>query len=1001
LKVETQTRTCRWLPLTAALIVLAGVAAPLNPTGGLAQIAKESRLALVIGNSRYDSVALANPENDANAMARTLKSLGFDVEKLTNATRTEMERAIIRFGRRLRKSRAIGLFYYAGHAVQVGGRNYLIPLGNSIETVEEIRVESVDLEYVLARMDAAANPLNVVILDACRDNPFGFSTLNVSTGLASVDAPMGTIIAYATAPGKVAADGEGGNGLYTGQLIQAMELPGTKIEDAFKQVRREVAKQTNGLQVPWESSSLTRDFYFKPAETASSQAPPGQLTEADVTFWESIRESTNPAMFKAYLWRYGTFSGLAEAKLVELMAAKAASPAPPAMVFDLVPMDENMVAVKTANIRSQPSINSGKVGTMLLGTSVAVTGKALVGEKTWYRVDRPGGRSAFVYGPLLGKKQGIQRFLPKMGPEVLALLMVAVALGFLFLGFPAAFTFGATAFAFALAGVALDLFDPRLLNNISSRYFGIMINDILVAVPLFVFMGAMLARAKLGKQLVESLEFRFGHFRGGLALSAVFVGMLLAATTGIVGPTVATMGLLFLPFMLRAGYSPRLATGTIVASASLGQIIPPSIILVLLGDILENANTDAQRLAGDWAAEPVSVADLFAGAVLPGLLLAGLYLGWIIIKALADPRSCPPVAAGRTTEVSPWRLFAQMLLPPLVLVFAVLGSILAGIATPTEAAGLGAAGAILLAGRPAKSVRKALRSNPPVQKPIRQAQQAEEIKIETLLEGVIGLLPRWSRGRKPRAKATTVAGKLIPAPPAGFELRGELPAFAAGFSLLGLFVLATVFDTRLPQGIVPSLELAVFAMACLLTAVFVYGLAVCLRRLLVNGALVEAMRATVSVSSMVFVTFLGATVFVLVFRGFNGDDLVTRLFAGLPGGAFGAMLVVMAVMFFLGLFLDSMAMIFLFVPIVAPVLLQMDISPIWFGVMIAITLQTSVFTPPLGAALNYLRGVAPLSVGTKDIYRGILPFVFLQLIGLLLIAAFPELATWLPAALPN
>ena len=166
MKVETQTRTCRWLPLTAALIVLAGVAAPLNPTGGLAQIAKESRLALVIGNSRYDSVALANPENDANAMARTLKSLGFDVEKLTNATRTEMERAIIRFGRRLRKSRAIGLFYYAGHAVQVGGRNYLIPLGNSIETVEEIRVESVDLEYVLERMDAAANPLNVVILDA-------------------------------------------------------------------------------------------------------------------------------------------------------------------------------------------------------------------------------------------------------------------------------------------------------------------------------------------------------------------------------------------------------------------------------------------------------------------------------------------------------------------------------------------------------------------------------------------------------------------------------------------------------------------------------------------------------------------------------------------------------------------------------------------------------------------------------------------------------------------
>ncbi len=454
-----------------------------------------------------------------------------------------------------------------------------------------------------------------------------------------------------------------------------------------------------------------------------------------------------------------------------------------------------------------------------------------------------------------------------MTGEVLSILMFVVTCGVLLLGFPVAFSLAGTAFAFALLGSALDAFDMRLLSGLSSRYFGVMVNEVLVAVPLFVFMGVMLERSRVSEQLLETMGMLFGTLRGGLGLSVTLVGMLLAASTGIVGATVVTMGLLSLPSMLKAGYDPKLACGTICASGTLGQIIPPSIVLVILGDILQGANTQAQLALGNFAPDPVSVVDLFAGALLPGLMLVGLYMAWQIVLAILKPETSPAlVEIGEVRE----RMFMRIvtaLLPPAFLIIAVLGSILAGIATPTESAAVGAVGATLLAAS---------------------------------------------------------------------------------------------------------------------------------RRQLALPVLRDVMRTTARISSMVFVILLGASVFSLVFRGLGGEHVVHEALHDLPGGAFGAMLVVMALMFVLGFFLDFIEIVFVVVPIVGPVLLMMDIHPVWLGVMMAVNLQTSFLTPPFGFALFYLRGVAPESVTTMDIYRGIIPFVIIQLFGLCLLAMFPELVTWLP-----
>ncbi len=452
--------------------------------------------------------------------------------------------------------------------------------------------------------------------------------------------------------------------------------------------------------------------------------------------------------------------------------------------------------------------------------------------------------------------------------EILSLVMFAVTCIVLIMGFPVAFTLAGTSLVFACIGWWLGIFDFRLLGGLPSRYFGTMVNEVLVAVPLFVFMGVMLERARIADQLLQTMGMLFARVRGGLAVSVTLVGALLAASTGIVGATVVTMGLLSLPTMLRAGYDPKLATGSICAAGTLGQIIPPSIALVLLGDILQGANTQAQLALGNFAPSPVSVVDLFAGAMLPGLMLVGLYITWQIVQATIRPETAPPTRIEIGTNVYYEVLTA--LLPPALLIIAVLGSILGGIATPTESASVGAVGAMLLA----------------------------------------------------------IA-----------------------------------------------------------------------RRQFNPGVLREVMQQTTKISCMVFVILLGASVFSLVFRGLGGEEIVRDVLGAMPGGAFGAMLVVMALMFFLGFFLDFIEIVFVVVPIVGPILLMMGLDPIWLGVMIAMNLQTSFLTPPFGFALFYLRGVAPPEITTMDIYRGIIPFVLIQLFGLVLLATFPQMATWLPSVI--
>ena len=455
--------------------------------------------------------------------------------------------------------------------------------------------------------------------------------------------------------------------------------------------------------------------------------------------------------------------------------------------------------------------------------------------------------------------------------ELLPLLLFAVVVLALLAGYPVAPTLGGAALLFALVGGAFGVFDLRDLGFLPNRVFGIVTNQTLIAVPLFVLMGVTLERTRIAEALLNSLAQLLGGIRGGLGLAVTVVGMLLAASTGIVGATVVTVGLLALPTMLRHGYDPRLATGAICATGTLGQIIPPSIALVLLGDVLSSAYSQAQLAQGVFSPKTVSVGDLFAGALLPGLVLVGMYGAYIALVAWRRPARAPsvPRVRGPAGAVSTWKLLGG-LAPPLVLVGAVLGSILGGYATPTEAAGVGALGALLLA-----------------------------------------------------------AGS---------------------------------------------------------------------RRLNV-AALGEICVSTLKTTAMVFFILVGASVFSLVFRGYGGDELVRGAFAVMPGGVWGATLIVMLVIFVLGFILDFIEITYVVVPIVAPALLAMGLDPVWLGVLVAVNLQTSFLTPPFGFALFYLRGVAPPEVATLDIYRGVAPFVGLQLALMALLVAAPSLATWLPEAL--
>jgi TRAP-type mannitol/chloroaromatic compound transport system permease large subunit len=517
--------------------------------------------------------------------------------------------------------------------------------------------------------------------------------------------------------------------------------------------------------------------------------------------------------------------------------------------------------------------------------------------------------------------------------HALALVLFITVCACLMAGFPVAFTLGGTALIFAGLSYLIGVFDFSFLGFVPSRIYGTMTNEVLIAVPLFVFMGVMLERSKVAEELLSTMGALFGTLRGGLGISVCVVGALLAASTGIVGATVVTMGLLSLPTMLKRGYDPKLACGTICASGTLGQIIPPSIVLVILGDQISNAYQQAQLKLGNFAPDPVSVGDLFAGALIPGLIMVALYIGYTIFVGLVKPSAAPPIPRGEYSEgMSPGALFyrtIKALVAPIVLIVAVLGSILAGIATPTEAAAVGAIGATLLGG---------LRLGPDRPAPI-------------------------------------------------------LLAFA---SLIVVLILTATVDLRLGRDKTTTLEGVGIVVAGLCCLAIAWGVAESLLRVRRGGTLNEVTRSSTKISAMVFGIVIGAALFSLVFRGLGGDDLVHDFLTNLPGGAAGAMIMVMLLMFVMGFFLDFIEIMFVVVPIVAPILLLMGINPVWLGIMIAVNLQTSFLTPPFGFALFYLRGVAPPEVSTGDIYRGIIPFVGLQVVMLGVLAAFPQLTLWLP-----
>lgn len=442
------------------------------------------------------------------------------------------------------------------------------------------------------------------------------------------------------------------------------------------------------------------------------------------------------------------------------------------------------------------------------------------------------------------------------------ILFIALCV-FLLMGYPVAFTLAGTALLFAGIAILQGTFDSGFIFVLPERVFGIMNNQTLIAVPLFVLMGLLLEKSKIAEDLLTQMARIFRRTPGGLALSVIAVGTLLAASTGIVGATVITMGLISLPAMLRHQYKPELATGLVCATGTLGQIIPPSIALVLLGDTLSNAYNQAQLQLGIFNPESISVGDLFIGAIFPGLILVGLYAAYVMFFIWRNPVELPQDNAAKP----PFSDVFKSLMAPLLLIFLVLGSILSGIATPTEAAGIGAFGALLLA-----------------------------------------LMQK------------------------GF-----------GFK-----------------------------------------------------ALLEVLQRAANVSAMVFMILIGAAMFSLVFRGLGGDELVQHAFAQLPEGKLYAMLVVMLLVFLLGFILDFIEITFVVVPIVGPILLAMGIDPVWLGIMLAVNLQTSFLTPPFGFALFYLRGVAPKSIKTPTIYKGVMPFIAIQLLLLVLLSVFPELATWLP-----
>ena len=437
-----------------------------------------------------------------------------------------------------------------------------------------------------------------------------------------------------------------------------------------------------------------------------------------------------------------------------------------------------------------------------------------------------------------------------MNPELLGPMMFGVAFLLIFSGYPVAFSLGGTALIFAAIGVSMDIFQWTLMYAFPERVFGIMSNYVLLAVPFFIFMGTMLEKSKLAEDLLTTIGALFGGMRGGLALAVVFVGALLAAATGVVGASVVAMGLISLPVMHRYGYAPWLSTGVIAASGTLGQIIPPSVVLIVLADQLG-----------------ISVGDLFVGALIPGIMLASMFALFVVVVAWIKPEAAPALPVEERTQRG-WVLVRRVMfvmMPPLALILLVLGSIFFGVATPTEAGALGAVGAMILAG---------------------------------------------------------------------------------------------------------------------------------INRRLNLTALRGAMGETTRLTSMVMFLLVGSTAFALVFRGLYGDIWIEDLLTNLPGGKIGLLIVANLTIFVLGFFIDFFEIAFIILPLLVPAARILGIDLVWFGVMIAMNLQTSFLTPPFGFSLFYLRGVTPPDIPTTDIYKGAIPFILIQVVGLGLVIAFPELVTW-------
>ncbi|ESR23834.1 TRAP transporter large permease [Lutibaculum baratangense] len=510
----------------------------------------------------------------------------------------------------------------------------------------------------------------------------------------------------------------------------------------------------------------------------------------------------------------------------------------------------------------------------------------------------------------------------------LDLIMFGALIGFILLGYPVAFTIAGVATAFALLGTATGQFNIGLMGALGQRFFGVMTNPVLIAIPLFVLMGVVLEKSRIAEELLETMGRLFGRMRGGLGVSVMLVGALLAASTGIVGATVVAMGMIALPAMLRNGYSPALASGMVCTSGTLGQIIPPSTLLIIMADVMSSAFQQAQYKQGRFSIETVSVGQVFAAALVPGLVLVGLYILYILIRAWLKPGDAP--AMREAVERPGLRAIAGSIVPPIVLIVAVLGAILAGIASPAEAAAVGAVGAILMAGQRAG-------------------------------------LPHW-------------------------QFLGGVAA------LLLLAVAAGLFPVRIQRSDAGLLEFGLAAFYAALALAGLLAVAAAIWRIARGGILTATLTTTLVVTSMIFATILMASFFSLVFVGLGGEHRVAQILEALPGGAFGALLFAMAFIFVLGFFLDFVEIAVILLPLLVPPLILMGHDPVWLTVLIAVNLQTSFLTPPFGFSLFYLRGAVPPEITTGQIYRGVVPFIALQMVGIGIIWAFPALATWLPRA---